>query len=53
MDLDFQSYNDNNVYGAKLASMDYDFNKDVQEANLPATYPSEPSFDVDDEDDEI
>lgn len=54
MDLDFQSYNDNNVYGAKLAPMDYDFNKDVQEANLPATYPSEPSFDVDeDEDDEI
>lgn len=53
MDLDFQSYNDNNVYGEKLAPMDYNFNHDVQEANLPATYPSAPSFDVDDEDDEI
>ncbi len=51
MDLDFQSYNDNNIFGEKLAPMDYNFNKDVQEANLPATYPSEPTFD--DEDDEI
>lgn len=53
MELDFQSYNDNNTYGVKLVPMDYNFNKDVQEANLPATYPSEPSFDVDEDDDEI
>jgi hypothetical protein len=52
MDLDFQSYNDNNVYGETLAPMDYNFNHDLQEANLPATYPSAPSFDGDDEDDE-
>jgi hypothetical protein len=32
--------------------MDYNFNHDVQEANLPATYPSEPSFEVEDEDDD-
>lgn len=53
MDLDFQSYNDNNVYGVKLPPMDYNMNADVQEANLPPTYPTEPPSDIDDEDEDV
>jgi hypothetical protein len=50
MDLDFQSYNDNNVYGVKLPLMDYNMNPDVQESNLPATYPSAPPDDEEGDD---
>jgi len=39
MELDFLSYNDNNVYSAKLDKMDYDINKDLDELNMPTTYP--------------
>lgn len=47
LDLDFKSYNENNVFGATIPKMDYDMNKDVEEVSLPTTYP-EP-----DEDDDI
>ena len=49
MDLDFQSYNDNNVFGTKLDKMDYDINKDLDELNMPITYPDG----LDDDDDDI
>jgi len=39
MDLDFHSYNDNNIYGAKLDEPDWDINKDLAEAKMPTTYP--------------
>jgi hypothetical protein len=51
MDLDFRSYNDNNVYGTTLDPMDYDFNKDVVELNMPTTYPD--GMDDDDDDDDV
>jgi hypothetical protein len=38
MALDFDSYNDNNVFGAKLPPLDCNFNPDIEEARLPTTY---------------
>jgi hypothetical protein len=48
LDLDYKSYLDNNVHGATLPPMDYNLNPDVEELNLPTTYP-----DPDEDDDEI
>jgi hypothetical protein len=39
LDLDWASYNDNNVFGAKLPPLDYNLTLDVQESKLPTTYP--------------
>jgi hypothetical protein len=47
LDLDFHSYNDNNVFGVKLTPVDYDINKDVEESKMPTTYPSDPPRDDD------
>jgi hypothetical protein len=49
--LDLESYNENNIHGAKLPLPDCDFNKDVEESRQPATYPTEPPDS--DDDDEI
>jgi hypothetical protein len=46
--FDFESYQENNVLGAQLEPMDFDFNKDIEESNLPTTYPA-----GDDDDEEI
>ncbi|HEY2094122.1 MAG TPA: hypothetical protein VGJ81_19805 [Thermoanaerobaculia bacterium] len=46
--LDWSSYQDNNVFGAKLDQMDFDFNKDIEESNLPTTYPDADDDDGDD-----
>lgn len=35
---DAESYNDNNIYGAKITLFDYDFNKDLEEGDLPGEY---------------
>jgi hypothetical protein len=51
MDLDFRSWNDNNVFRAKLDKMDYNINKDLDELNMPTTYPD--GVDDDDDDDDI
>lgn len=37
--IDFESYNDNNLYGAKLEQMDFNFNTDIHEKKQPANYP--------------
>jgi hypothetical protein len=50
LSLDFDSYNDNNLVGASLEAMDFDFNKDLAEAKLPTTYPSDPPAETDDDD---
>jgi hypothetical protein len=39
LDLDWASYNDNNVLGVKLPPLDYNLTLDVQESKLPTTYP--------------
>ena len=51
--LDTNWYNRHNKFGAQLPLFDYDFNKDLEEKNMPTDYPeSAPDFDFDDEDDE-
>lgn len=39
--IDFRSYNDNNLYGAKLPPADYNFNLDLEELDKPTDYPEE------------
>lgn len=39
--LVFDSYNDNNKFGATLPPNDYNFNRDLDELDLPTNYPSE------------
>jgi hypothetical protein len=48
MKLDFDSYNDNNEFGAMLPPLDLDFNKDIEEMSLPVEYDPDPYGDEDD-----
>ena len=41
--LDFDSYNDNNKFGAALLPVSYNFDADIEESSLPTTYPAERS----------
>jgi hypothetical protein len=36
--LDFESYNDNNIFHEAIEPLDFDFNKDIEELNMPTTY---------------
>jgi hypothetical protein len=47
LELDLRSYNDNNIHSAVLPNLDYNFNLDIEEANLPTTYPAAPPEDAD------
>ena len=47
LELDLRSYNDNNVHGATLPKQDYNFNPDIEERDLPTTYPNKPPEDED------
>jgi hypothetical protein len=50
LNLDLESYNENNVRGEAVLPMDYNFNIDLEEGKLPTQYPSEgPETDDDDE----
>jgi hypothetical protein len=48
MKLDFDSYNDNNEFGATLQPLDLNFQRDIDEMSLPAEY--DPYGDEEDED---
>jgi hypothetical protein len=48
MKLDFDSYNDNNEFGATLDPLDVNFQKDLDEMSLPSVYDP----DLDEEEDE-
>jgi hypothetical protein len=49
LDIDRQSYNDNNLFGAEL-EMSYNFDEDLAERSLPTSYPEHPGDDdLDDE----
>jgi len=51
--IDFDSYNDNNIFKAKVEQLDFNFNKDIKEATMPTDYPDEgPTLDDEDEEDE-
>jgi len=48
--LDFDSYNDNNKFGAALPPVNYNFDADIEESSLPTTYPADrPEDEEDDE----
>ena len=49
MKLDFDSYNDNNEFGATLDPLDVNFQKDLDEMSLPDVY--DPELDEEEEDD--
>jgi hypothetical protein len=49
--IDFESYNDNNVFKAVVDVPDFNFNKDLEESRLPTEYPEGPTLE-DEEDDE-
>lgn len=48
--LDLESYNDNNIYGATVPSIDWNIGKDMDERNLPTEYDPDPYGDQDDDD---
>jgi hypothetical protein len=50
--IDFESYNDNNVFKAELDQLDFNFNKDIDEIGLPTDYPEGPTLDGEDEEDD-
>jgi hypothetical protein len=50
--FDFESYNDNNVYDEQLDALDFNFNKDIEEMNMPTVY-EEDFGDEEDEDDDF
>jgi hypothetical protein len=50
MKLDFDSYNDNNEFGATLEPLDLNLNKDLEEMGLPSEY--RPELPPEDEDDD-
>jgi hypothetical protein len=52
INIDFDSYNDNNVFKAKLDPLDFNFNKDIEESRLPTSYPDGPTLEDEDEEDE-
>jgi hypothetical protein len=47
LELDLQSYNDNNKFGETIEGFDYNFNKDLEEGAMPTDYPSEAPEDND------
>ena len=55
LSLDFDSYNDNNIFDAELEAFDFDFNKDLEEMRMPTEYPDgldDREFHEDDDSDE-
>lgn len=50
--IDFESYNDYNIFKAKLDQLDFNFNKDIEESRLPTEYPEGPTLDDEDEEDD-
>jgi hypothetical protein len=41
LQLDLESYNENNVLGEQVPAFDYNFNVDLEEARMPTHYPEE------------
>lgn len=49
--IDWESYIDNNKFGAKLKPINYDLNEDIKESKYPTEYPSDAPDDFDPDDD--
>lgn len=52
MDLDFDSWTDNNIFGHKLERPDYNFQPDLDELKQSSEYPENPEDEEVDEDDD-
>ena len=52
MTLDLQSYNENNKFDAKLAPIDWNIGKDIEEKSLSTEYDPDPYGDSEDDDEE-
>ncbi len=46
LELDLRSYNDNNLHSATLPKLDYNFNVDIEEGDLPTSYPATPPEEI-------
>jgi hypothetical protein len=51
IETDRVSYNDNNVFGAKIEQMSFDFDTEFAERRMPTDYPDSAPDDIDQEDD--
>jgi hypothetical protein len=51
LDLDWESYRDNNIHGAALPPINADFTQDILDSKQPTTYQDEPSDSDGDDDD--
>lgn len=49
--IDWESYNDNNIFNAKIPQLDFDFEQALQDAKMPTEWSDNPPDDIDDEDD--
>lgn len=47
--LDFDSYNENNKFGAALPPVSYNFDADLEDLQYPTEYPAERPEDEEDE----
>lgn len=52
LQMDFESYNENNKHNATLTPMDYNFNTDLAEGSMPTEYPDENPGDGEENDEE-
>ena len=51
MKLDFDSYNENNEFGVELPPLDLNFNRDIEEMDMPSEYEPNPYGDEEDDED--
>ena len=51
IETDRLSYNENNVFGAAIEQMNFDFNAAAIESQLPTDYPESAPEDYDEDDD--
>ena len=51
IDVDRESYNDNNIFGATIEQLDFNFEQTLQDAKMPTEWSDTPPDDIDDEDD--
>lgn len=52
IEIDWESYNDNNIYGAKIAPLDFNFEQALQDAKMPTEWSDNPPDDEDDDEDD-
>lgn len=51
IEIDWSSYNDNNIFGVKIAQLDFNFEQALVDAKMPTEWSDNPPDGIDDEDD--